>query len=344
MFALGSAHTCTIIFALIAAVFALSACEKPPVNLHQPASQAEGARSKASTTVDLARLKVKDKSGKELEYSVLEKPLLTELKITLDGLPVAGESPTYNQLCLRKQLAAHIQSKLDGTFLFLPWGKSNALVGGFSAIYLPNDPTKILICGGDESPNHVRFAADNTWLVDLTSDFVSVGPDMHWARRFPTLSALKDGRVLISGGSGGQSRGADSLTGNGGLEKIPLEVEIYDPKTSTISQAGSLKVPRDETLVVVLESGLALIVGGDRPRDQKSDAISVAPLPPTAELYNPLTETSTMLGPLSRLTAVTWAAPVAAGQALLLGPHCGLRLESKDLSEPAAEIIDTATK
>jgi hypothetical protein len=106
-----------------------------------------------------------------------------------------------------------------------------------------------------------------------------------------------------------------------------------------------MNIARDETAVVVLDNGLALIAGGDNLRkgDQAEGAkLDVAMQPLTAELYNPATQRSTMLGHLRTLSAIKWAAPMGKGQALLLGSHLDMTVGSEQLGEPTAELIDTA--
>jgi hypothetical protein len=312
-----------------------------------------------SSLVDFHRIKLIDKNGHELDPSVLQKPFLSELKISLDGQVLAGDAPAFIQLQFYKRLAGKLSTNMDGSFLNLPWANTTARVGGFTAINLEDDPDKVLLCGGDESPNRVRFTADKTWLVDLASGQVQAGPDMNWPRTYPTLTRLLDGKILISGGSGGLTSGglnAGSLSNNENLAsttrlaKLTPELEIYDPKTNTISSGGSMKIARDETTAVVLGNGLVLIAGGDRARQENEsdsgvpESFQAALEPVTAELYNPAKQQSIMLGRLKSLTAITWAAHLGTTQAVLLGPHWGMHLGDEQLGEPSAELIDTARK
>jgi len=295
------------------------------------------------SNVDLGRLKLTDKNGRLLDQSLVQKVLPGELNVIIDGQPAWGQSPATVQLNLNKKLAAKLRSKMDGTFLFLPWAKTTALVGGYCAIELPGQANKIFICGGDESPNRVRFAADKTWLVDLSSGEVQAGPDLNWPRKNPTLTLLKDGKILISGGNGGLAS-ADDLSGAPALARLTPELEIYDARTNQISLAGKMQMPRDQTTAVVLGDGRVLIAGGDRPREAQQESVELQVEPLTAELYNPAQQKSVMLGPFKRLTAITWAAPLGEHQALLLGPHWGLQLGNEQLSDPAAEVVDATAQ
>ncbi len=265
------------------------------------------------------------------------------MKVCIDGQPAWGQSAASTQLTLQKKLAAKLRSKMDGTFLFLPWAKTTALVGGYAAIEIPGQTNKIFICGGDESPNRIRFAADQTWLVDLSSGEVDQGPDLNWPRKYPTLTALKDGKILISGGSGGLASGGD-LDGAPALARLTSELEIYDATTNQISHAGKMQIPRDQTTVVVLGDGRVLIAGGDRPREAQPDGVELKVEPLTAELYYPAEQKSELLGPLNRLTGVTWAAPLGEHQALLLGAHWGLQLGNEQLGDPAAEVVEATAQ
>jgi hypothetical protein len=116
-----------------------------------------------------------------------------------------------------------------------------------------------------------------------------------------TATLLKDGRVLVAGGT---SVSGDTLA----------SAEIYDPGTGKFSPTGSMNVARNGAAASLLSDGRVLITGGMPPVGM---AIAMAHLPgldgksgpvvtmtgpdnlDSAELYNPATGKFTMTGSMS---------------------------------------------
>src|SRR5438874_788641 len=87
---------------------------------------------------------------------------------------------------------------------------------------------------------------------------------------------LRNGRILIAGGSDGRNALAS--------------LEIYDPATRTFSSApGTMLVPRESHTATSLANGRVLIAGGSN----ASGALDAA------ELYDPAGGTLTAAGPLT---------------------------------------------
>jgi Galactose oxidase, central domain len=101
--------------------------------------------------------------------------------------------------------------------------------------------------------------------------FVSTG-DMTTPRFSHTATLLKDGRVLITGGSSVDIR--DCLK----------SAELYDPATGTFTETGDLLYARTVHKAILLPDGRVFIVGGCYPSQI------------SAEVYDPATGTSTGLG------------------------------------------------
>ena len=93
-----------------------------------------------------------------------------------------------------------------------------------------------------------------------------------------TATLLKDGRVLIVGGT-------TLLEGNAGLLGRNL---IYDPSTEAFSEAGNLQFDRAHHKAVLLEDGRVLIIGGA--------AAGRGPFVQTAEIYDPEANTYSPAG------------------------------------------------
>ncbi len=349
---------------VFSAALCLSACSGSPGgdNIFPFQIGDNWGKSKCSA-VTFDRIRLRDLNDHNLDDAILQAPLKNEIKVSLDGKNILGTSAAVEQQDLWQKLSAKIKSKDDGHALLLPWSTTTAMVSGFTAIEIPGEAHKILICGGDEAPNRLRFAADKTWLVDLFTGEIKVGPDLNRPRRFPTLTALNDGRILISGGTSDirsrewieeealdDTSAGDLAKLHPELVKLTPELEIYNPQSGQITAAGRMNIARDETVTVVLGNGLVLIAGGDNARkseDEDDDGegsklnLTMHTVPLTAELYNPGTQQSTMLGQLRGLTSIRWSAPLGTGQALLLGNHSSLDVGNEQLGEPAAELIDT---
>ncbi|MFL5420126.1 MAG: kelch repeat-containing protein, partial [Myxococcales bacterium] len=109
-----------------------------------------------------------------------------------------------------------------------------------------------------------------------------------------------DGRVLLSGGFGGNATDFTALAAS----------EIFDPATGTFSVAGAFQVPRLSHSAILLSDGRVLAVGGT-----KADRSGVS----ETELFDPRTGKWTA-GPL---LAPAWAGVTATllgnGKVLLFG-------------------------
>ena len=88
-------------------------------------------------------------------------------------------------------------------------------------------------------------------------------------RRGHTATRLRDGRVLIAGGSNAS-----------GMVK---ECEIYDPSSNTLTRTGDLRYERREHRAILLGDGSVLVIGGTT--DDEGSEVSVT----AAERYDPAT-------------------------------------------------------
>src|SRR2546430_15718803 len=82
-------------------------------------------------------------------------------------------------------------------------------------------------------------AADGTW---------STVPDMSSARSAATASILRNGKVLLAGGSGSSG--------------IQSSAELYNPSTNSWSAAASMATGRWAATATVLANGKVLVAGG----------------------------------------------------------------------------------
>jgi hypothetical protein len=182
-----------------------------------------------------------------------------------------------------------------------------------TATALPNG--KVLIAGGDETvatpSGYCSEALNSTELFDPAAGSFSAAAPMHRNRSSHTATLLPDGRVLVAGGSGGEST-----------------AEIYDPSTSSFSDEIPMIKPRAGHAAVLLPDGEVLLTGG-------CGAGCVA-----AELYDPSSNSFHATGDLTTERTGHTATLLPDGKALITGGRIGL--DWKPLL--SAEIYDPATR
>ena len=181
-----------------------------------------------------------------------------------------------------------------------------------------------------------------------------------------TATPLRDGRVLVAGGSRkqalssaelydpatkgwtrtgrlGRSRQAHSATlladgrvlvaggfGTGGGNALN-SAELYDPATGSWSSTGSLNQARDSHTATLLADGRVLVAGGE---GQGSSHGGLA----SAEIYDPATGTWTPTGSLGQAREQHTATLLANGRVLVAGGEApgGAALASAELYDPAS--------
>jgi N-acetylneuraminic acid mutarotase len=109
---------------------------------------------------------------------------------------------------------------------------------------------RVLLAGGVQN---VGFRAElsSAELYDPVAGTFTATGSMQTPREGHTATLLRDGRVLVAGGSDNGVHTLDSA-------------EIYDPRSGAWHFAGHMTVPRVAHVAVLLGSGLVLIAGGGR--------------------------------------------------------------------------------
>jgi len=147
-------------------------------------------------------------------------------------------------------------------------------------------------------------------LVIANADTVIPTGDMVVAREGHAATLLPDGRVLISGGSGGET-----------------SAEIYDPLSGTFSLTGSLNVARKDHQAILLNDAKVLLVGGF------SD---------TSEIYNPTSGQFTLSGNSSAMRGDRpGVVKLADGRVVVLGGSnsSGTATSNIDLYNPSTGVF-----
>ena len=139
------------------------------------------------------------------------------------------------------------------------------------------------------------------------------------ARARHTATVLADGRVLIAGGGS---------TGTQGL----ATVEVYVPEAGDFDPLGRLKVPRVDHAATLLDDGRVLITGGYG-KGKKSRS------PATAEVFDPTTGTSQLVGKLRQPRSGHAATLLEDGRVAVVGGY-----DERGKARRAIEVYDPRTE
>jgi WD40 repeat protein len=105
---------------------------------------------------------------------------------------------------------------------------------------------KVLVTGGLDSTGKAIATAE---LYDPTNQsFTLTKGSLETARAFQTATLLKDGTVLVTGGTDGTSSLATA--------------ELYDPTTGVFSSTGNMANARQSHMATLLNDGTVLVTGG----------------------------------------------------------------------------------
>jgi hypothetical protein len=164
---------------------------------------------------------------------------------------------------------------------------------------------RVLLTGGDKNAGY-RSQLASAEIYDPKSGTFSVTGSMSTPREGHTATMLRDGRVLVAGGS---PNGIQATT----------SAEIYDPRTGAFSSTGHLHQPRVAHVAALLGSGKVLIAGGGR-GGRPGGYISYD----TAEVYDPSTRKFTTIAAHMKDDRVGAAAvKLDDGRVLIVGGKSG---------------------
>jgi Galactose oxidase, central domain len=151
--------------------------------------------------------------------------------------------------------------------LFLPTGCANPSMSATPSASSPSTPSPTSTAAGN---------------------FTAVG-NMTTVRADHTATLLRNGKVLIAGGSGVGFQALDSA-------------ELYDPSTRTFAPTGSMITPRYAHSATLLADGRVLIAGGTQDVNRGTFVF-------TAEIYDPSTGAFTATGDLTSIGGGIYARP-----------------------------------
>lgn len=165
--------------------------------------------------------------------------------LVLGGITAHTENGGYSTTI--DNVTAEIFDPVTNTFT-LKKGLNHRLLC-YSATLLHND--KVLITGGYVDPSmHIVFKTSE--IYDPATDTVIKGPDMNSPRFYHRAVPLKDGRVLIFGGS----------TDDEGLDTKKRKAEIYDPVQNKfiLLKNAPVGIIDSRSIIQVLNDGTVCII------------------------------------------------------------------------------------
>jgi hypothetical protein len=177
---------------------------------------------------------------------------------------------------------------------------------------------RVLLAGG--RANNAAVASAEIY-DPKTGAFSSTG-SLNTAREDPTATLLADGQVLIAGGSGGNMSSYTFLA----------SAELYDPKTGTFSETGSMTEGSEGHTATLLSDGRVLIAGGYNLSLSGSGQMLAS-----AELYDPQTGTFSPTGSMMAARDSHTATLLRDGRVLIAGgdePGPRHNLASAELYDP----------
>ncbi len=181
---------------------------------------------------------------------------------------------------------------------------------------------RVLICGGTAT-GEVGGVLSSAELFDpATRSFTPTGA-MTVRRAGQTITMLRDGRVLVTGG-----------VQNAGFRSELASAEIYDPATGTFSATGSMSMPREGHTATLLRDGRVLVVGGSRQRHPDAGL--------RAEIYDPASRQFWPTGHLNQPRVAHVAALLGTGKVLIAGGGRG-GMPGGYISYDTAEMYDPAS-
>jgi len=140
--------------------------------------------------------------------------------------------------------------------------------------------------------------------------FVATG-SMHTARSGATATLLKNGKVLIAGGTKRENA----------TEDVYASAELYDPISGKFSTTGSMSSARFYATAALLPDGRVLVAGGEGCSDRRSCLVARDSLQhlASAEIYDPTTGKFTATGSMTGVRANGASTLLSDGRVLLAG-------------------------
>jgi Galactose oxidase, central domain/Kelch motif len=192
---------------------------------------------------------------------------------------------------------------------------------------------RVLMAGGRDNAKGISSWLSSAEVYDPTTGTFSRTGSMKVRRMGPAATLLRDGRVLILGGSDGLGGESTQLA------------ELYDPQTGKFTPGGKLaaRVPKysvsstllDGHSATLLSDGRVLIAGGQTAWGMTTVA--------AAELYEPSTGKFSPTGSMAVARSKHSATLLSDGRVLIAGGMTFDRTTNKNKYFDSGELYDPAT-
>lgn len=160
---------------------------------------------------------------------------------------------------------------------------------------------RVLVVGGADGTSVARAQAA---LFDPAAGTWTATAALQTPRRLHTATLLDDGKVLVTGGTGGSSPLSPALA----------SAELYDPVTGAWTPAASMGQARAGHSAVLLDNRKVLVAGGTTVRS--GDSVRALA---SAELYDPATNTWSATASMADARAGHPAVLLKGGRVLVAG-------------------------
>ena len=196
---------------------------------------------------------------------------------------------------------------------------------------------KVFVTGGLTTIPGQRNVVASTAIYDPATNSWAAGTSMPQTRYLHTATELADHRILVAGGIGGPD-----LTGQSSVNQATAHV--YDPVSATWAAVPDMSFYRYGHTAVELPTGKVLVAGGEGSAVVGGCGSSCAELLDSAELYDPATNTWTVLPDMDAPHAFATATLLDTGKVLVVGGDTG-RFPPffNDAPTRSAELFDPAT-
>jgi hypothetical protein len=213
-------------------------------------------------------------------------------------------------------LATLVLSVLSGLALVVvDPGVARAVEGSWQATGSLNQPRvsqesaligdgRVLVTGGRTA----TIALASAELYSAITEGFGVTTPMNTSRWSHTATSLPNGKVLVAGGFTG------FVAGN--AQVVTNTAEIYDPSNASWTLTPPMNVRRALHTEALLDDGRVLVAGG-RTCDAPPATCDFTVRTNTAEIYDPVANTWTLIAPLNAPRHTTTAARLRDGRVLI---------------------------
>jgi hypothetical protein len=191
---------------------------------------------------------------------------------------------------------------------------------------------QVLVAGGCGGQDFLEVGQPVAELYDPATQVFTTTGSMQQPRCRHTAALLPNGKVFVFGGFGAAFDGPAEASSS---------AELYDPATHRFSQIGSMAQARAAHTATVLANGRVLIVGGATLGGWGFPFYGSAT--PTAEIFDPATNTSTATGTMGAPRFGHTATLLASGKVLFTGGFAMANVNQQASGLASAEIYDPAT-